>query len=132
MNDPLLGWQCYQCNLGSGSTPTAATFTTADSYHVRAYIEPLGLHLVAQAGTLSTLALDLAAKTLTISFDALGARPPCSYLRLQATKEGTARPGANFVLKTPGGQTVPTVRNAYQITPNADGSQPTTVVLSWQ
>ena len=87
------GWLCFLCNIRlledpqrpAGSPPTAdsaADFMHAgleavvvisprDSYHKRMYIQPLGLYLVAEAGTFAQLQLDMRQQRLNVSFAAL-------------------------------------------------------------
>jgi hypothetical protein len=136
------GWACFMCNLGPSAGASAASFAPGDGYHVRAYIEPLGLWLVAQTGALRALFLDLAAATLRVDFaPALsapaapgGAHPakPFSALRLKVEKHAAGRPGTAWALKDAAGMPVPVVRGAYQFKPNSDDHQGTTVTLSWQ
>jgi hypothetical protein len=141
---PTLGWQCFLCNLGPGATATAASFAPVDSYRVRAFLEPLGVYLVAQAGNLAAIAVDLAARTATITFAPALASPasvagrhatrPFSFLSLLVTKTSApgVRPGSAFALADASGNPVPLVRGAYQITPAASDADGTVVTLSWQ
>ena len=142
--NPAVGWACFLCNLQFSSNQTAS-FVPLDPYKVRVYLEPLGLHLVAQSGYFSQLSLDLtAAKRCTITFlpaaapipastqTAAVAARPYSFIRLQVTKASSFRPGSGFQVLDGAGQPVPVVRGAYQVTPAADDTQPTTVTLTWQ
>ena len=51
------GWQCFLCNLGPGATPTAVSYAVADAYHVRTFVEPLGILVTAMAGNLQVRAM---------------------------------------------------------------------------
>jgi hypothetical protein len=136
------GWACFMCNLGPGARADAASFAPSDGYHVRAFIEPLGLWLVAQTGAFDALFLDLAARALRIDFAPALAAPavpggahatrPFSALRLKVEKPAAAaRPGGGWALKDASGAPVPVVRGAFQFSPNSDDSKGTTVTLSW-
>ena len=135
---PTLGWLCYLCNLAAGSTSSAASFAVADSYHVRAFLEPLGVQLTAEAGNLQAISVDLAAKTATVTFAPATASPasahghasaPFSNLRLNVTKTASSRPGSGFAMKDASGNGVPVVRGAFQLPPAATGA--TTATLTW-
>jgi len=123
------GWACFLCNLGPAVANVSASFAIVDSYRVRAYLEPLGLQLVAAAGTLATIFLDLSAATAVIIFAPASATPaPYTFLRLLLRKEGAARPGSSFTLRQ-AGAAVPMQRGGYMVTPSADGSA--TVQMGW-
>jgi hypothetical protein len=135
INHPSLGWLCYLCNVGASSS-TSITFSPVDAYHVRAYLEPLGLFMVAQAGTIQSVALNLQASSMTVIFDPAvpagsGGSRPWSSLYLQLRKEGASRPGNVWTVTDAKGAPCPLVRNSYQIAPNSDDSQPTTVTITW-
>jgi len=127
------GWACYLCNLAAGASATRAALAPVDGYRLRAYLEPLGLWLVAQAGTLASLDVDLAARSATVTFAPAGAARSYSTLRLAVSKPaGAARPAAaSWVLADASGQPCPLVRGAFQLPPNADDAQPTTATLTW-
>ena len=134
--DPAVGWACFLCNVLGGSS-TAVSVAPADAYHVRAYLEPLGVLLVAQAGVLARLDLDTAARTCVVTFAPAADTPAgarlYSTLRLQAVKASApgVRPGSSFALQDAGGQPVPVVRGAWAITPAASDADPTVVTLTW-
>lgn len=138
MQHPTYGWLCYLCNLAAGSSPTSASFTIVDAYRVRAFIEPLGVQLTAEAGNLQAIAIDLAAKKASITFAPATSSPasvhdhaiaPFSFLRLNVTKSASTRPGSAFALSDAGGNNVPVVRGAFQLPPSASGV--TTATLTW-
>ena len=55
----VYGWQCFLCNVGPGTTPTSVSYAVADSYHVRSFIEPIGILITAMAGNLQVRVLCL-------------------------------------------------------------------------
>ena len=139
---PSMGWICYACNLWEGSSSSAVGFTLADSYHIRSYLEPLGVYLEAQAGNLESIFVNLTARSSTIVFApaldspasvAKHSNRPFSYLRLLVSKNlspSVHRPGQNFKISADG-SVCPQVRGAFQIKPNSDDKVPTVVTLSW-
>jgi hypothetical protein len=138
VSHPTKGWLCYLCNTAAGSTPTYVSFTAVDSYRVRSFLEPLGVQLTAEAGNLQSIALDLAAKKVTITFAPATSSPasardhaaaPFSNLRLKVDKTAAQRPGSNFALADGSGNNVPVVRGAFQFAPAATGA--TTATLTW-
>lgn len=136
------GWACYLCNMAPGASASAASFALEDAYRIRAFLEPLGVFLVAQAGALRAIAVDLAARSAAITFEPSTAAPaaaagpwaarPFSALRLQVTKTAQGRPGSAFAVADAGGVPCPLVRGAFACPPNADDALPTTVVLTWE
>ena len=138
---PGAGWACYLCNLGPGASASSVAFAPVDGYRIRAFIEPIGVFLVAQAGVLRSIAVDFSARTAAIEFEAATAAPaaaagpwaarPFSALRLQVTKTAPSRPGAGFAVAGADSQPCPLVRGAFACAPNANDALPTTVTLSW-
>ena len=114
-------------------------FVPADTYHRQAYLEPLGLWVVAEAGTLASLTLDMGAKTVAVAFvpsAAAGAAAgvggggaPYDFLRLRVSGEAPVDRPFAFTLSQPPGAGV--VRGAYQFPPNPDASQETVAVISF-
>ena len=135
--DALAPWRCYLCNLNVAASQlaTAATFSPADSYRVRAYLEPIGTLLTALAGTISGVAVDLTGRTANVTFAASTANPvPYSSLWLRVDKKTPAgvRPGSAFAVTDAGtGAACPLVRGAYQVTPVGGGAAATTVRVTW-
>ena len=142
--DPLLpfGWACFMCNIGADTNSAVVSFAPGDGYHVRAYLEPLGLFLVAETGAFSAFRLDVSNKNLRIDFAPALAAPaapggvhasrPFSFLRLRAEKPAAGRrPGGAWVVKDSSGAVVPVVRGAFQFAPNPNDSAGTTVTLTW-
>ena len=111
-----------------------------DTFHRAAYLEPLGLWLVAEAGTLQSVALDMAGGrvivTLVSSNEAgaaagLGEGAGAPYAALRLRLEAAApedRPFA-FTIAQPAGAAL--VRGAYSFAPNADPTQPTQAVVDF-
>lgn len=150
--DDTLGPLCYLCDVSLHSTTDAprapnphpnssladhVTITPRDAYRIAAYIEPLGLYITAQCGTLRSLTLGSAATlapheqppapaassgAISISFDA---DAPCSRLRLKLTKTAKSRPGSGF--EVVGGSMV---RGAWEVPP-ASGAEPTVVQVTY-
>lgn len=140
MNHPSYGWLCYLCNLGADSgTPGIVSYSVVDAYQVRSYLEPLGVYLVAEAGNLQSIYLNLNNNTAIITFAPAVSSPasfsqhdaqPFTYLRLSVTQTTTKRPPlSNIAVTDAAGQPCSQVRDAYQIQPS--GSGPTTVYLNW-
>lgn len=57
-------------------------FVPRDLYHRRAYIEPIGLYLIAESGVFERIAVRLAARTVNVTFSPLGTEP-ASRVRLR-------------------------------------------------
>jgi hypothetical protein len=68
------GWQCYLCNLGPGSSAAAVSYAVADAYHVKTFIEPLGLYVTALAGNLQVGQLQITGSSRRVH--SLHAIPP--------------------------------------------------------
>ena len=141
--DAAVGFVCFLCNLLNVSGTTAATFAPTDAYRSRVYVEPLGLHLVAQAGFFAQVALDLGAATCVVTFQPVASWPPSteleagpaySFIRMQLKKttSDSIRPGSSFqVVDSGSGQVAPLVRNAYQISPPTGTTGAAQVIISW-
>lgn len=137
---PGVGWACYLCNLAPGANASYAALVPTDGYGARVYLEPLGLHLVADAGVFAGVAADFAGRTATLTFAPAAASPaggrPYTNLRLRVTKASAPglRPvGSGWALAYAAtGAPVPTSRGGgYDIAPPDDDTQPAVVVLSW-
>lgn len=118
VNHPDLGPSCYLCNMagaasgpGADLTAGAITIKPVDLYRRRVYLEPLALFLTLDAGTFDTVTLDMAAKTIGVTFNSM-AFDNCTYTdrRLRVEKMSAARPGTAFKIAT-----FPVVRNAYVV-----------------
>ena len=72
--DKTLGEVCYLCDLAAvtslGAVVGGVVVTPTDSYRRRVFVEPLGLYIVAQAGTFATLAINIRGQTIGMTFDA--------------------------------------------------------------
>ena len=126
VEDQELGQLCYLCNITVSSDEHQAeyTITPQDPFHARLFIASLGLHVYNQVGTFERASLNLAAKTLTLTFEpAEESAMPFTTRRIIV--EGTAgaqRKATNFALV--GGQRL---RGAYELpaaTPHA--------VVTWE
>ena len=107
-----------------------------DAYRQRFYFEPLGLWVQSDAGRIESVAFDLKAKTLDVTFQAAKSTPAggqtYSAIRLRADKvaRGTSRPGTNFTVSRPTAG-VTQSRSAWEIVPPAPTAT-LTVTLSWK
>jgi hypothetical protein len=72
--------------------------TPTDSFHTKLFIEPLSLYVAFEAGTMASVALDLAAKTAVVTMQADTASSFTST-RVRLVKTSTARPGTGFNVK---------------------------------
>ena len=133
-NHTTLGPLCFLCDLAPPAGNGVLTLTPRDTYRVRAYLEPLGLWLVAEAGLLESVALDVAGRAVTVSL-APGAAaaaaaglpsPPYDNLRLRVEQAAPTDRGFAFTLKEPAGAQV--VRGAYQFPPAAGGGATRAVI----
>ena len=104
VHDPVIGEQCYLCDLRNTTASSTVHIVPRDSYRNRVYIEPLALYLQAQAGTFENLELNLVAQSLRV-FDAGSTAPsaPFNKLRLKLSKVAAVgvRPGTNFRVSQP-------------------------------
>ena len=82
-----------------------------DSYRQRAYLEPLGLYMQADAGLFKSIALDMDARSIEIEFE--DANATFTARRLRLNKEGLTRPGQNFRASRP--SSVSVARGAFEI-----------------
>jgi hypothetical protein len=130
-----LGTLCFLCDA-DGALPGAVTLTPRDTYHVRAYLEPVGLWLVAEAGLLANVSLAAGAATVTVVFKpstaaaAAAGMPAAPYHALRLRLEQAAptdRPFA-FSLTAPAGAQL--VRGAYEFAPNPDANGVTTAIIA--
>jgi len=137
VNHPVLGWQCYLCNLDIDKSTSIVNWTPTDPYHVRSYIEPLGTLFIAETGNFSSFSYDNTKQTITITFSPATLTPGSSrlfsYFRLQINKktDTTIRPGTNFQVFDSEGKACPLVRNAYQINPTSNDDMMTTVTVTY-
>jgi hypothetical protein len=133
---PLLGPLCFMCDIATVNN--RMTVYPRDTYHIRAFIEPLGLWLVVEAGRISSISLlwPLAGNSgnLTITFESsndTAARAGLSIapynvlrLRIEATAPDV-RPYSFDIADTS------IVRGAYEITPNSDSTMTTAIQVQW-
>ena len=119
-----LGWLCFLCGL-SPAQPSPShnyTITPHDSFGVRAYVEPLGLWLVLQAGRFSRIDVNPTGKTVGVTVEAnwAGGTPaagshasPVARLQLRTPALATGRRAASG-FKVVGGKMA---RGAWEVTP---------------
>lgn len=135
-----LGTLCYLCTATTNATTGISTITPEDAYHRRVFIQPLGLYLVANAGTIGRVELQAAREqtsTVSLFFNAteFGERP---WTRLSLTLE---RPGvmarqnssSSGCTVTHNGERVapvPTDAHTFSFLPAAQPTQETEVLLA--
>jgi Family of unknown function (DUF5695) len=66
---PDLGILCFLCDAVGTSITKPITIIPRDTYHIRAYIAPIGLWLVAEAGMFHNITYDSTASLVTICFE---------------------------------------------------------------
>lgn len=107
---------CFQCDIvtdGVGSDDTVV-FVPRDSYRLRAYLEPLGLHLQLDTGIFKSISLSLTSRRVEIEFDTSApSNSTFSIRRLRIDKEGVNRPGKNFKITEPTAAELK--RSAYEV-----------------
>jgi len=164
VNHKTLGPLCYLCDISGAdlvlSAPAAAlvggaradayggaddanartavsgSFSLTDAYRQRFYFEPLGLWVQSDAGRIDTVAFNLNAKTLSVTFQAAQDTPAgeqsYSVIRLRADKvaRGTSRPGNNFTVTGPT-TGVTQSRSAWEIVPPKSPAAAATVTFTW-
>ena len=122
VHDAELGTLCFLCDARAGAD--VAVVTPTDAYRIAAFVQPLGLYIQAQCGTLRSLTLRPsallgsgpgpgAAATFEVTFDG-GA--PCAALRPVLGKTAKAMPGGDFSVVG-----ARLVRGAYELKPAAGG-----------
>jgi len=133
-NHATLGMLCFMCEIVN-ATASSTTIVPRDTYHIRAFLSPVGLWAVAEAGLLASVTLDTSARTIAIVFasgstaaaSAGTTSAPYDTLRLRVEQAApTSRP-FSFTLTSPAG--APLVRGAYAFAPAGSGT--TTAVLSY-
>ena len=148
-----LGPLCFLCTAAASATITdnsinssstaamradgaagvqSVVITPEDAYHRRIFIEPLALYLVAQAGIIARVQLQLSSKHIAVVFNTTEwGQTPWSQLRLVVKKTSSARPGNTFVVSKDGTPVphVATDNTTYAFKPVPGGE--TTVALSW-
>ena len=129
-----LGTLCFMCDA-AGALPGPVTITPRDTYHVRAFLAPLGLWLVAEAGMLHNVTLAAGSQSVTVVFEpaavaaaAAGmATPPYTNLRLRVEQAAPSDRPFAFHLTAPAGAQI--LRGAYEFAP-AQGGGVTTAVIA--
>jgi len=103
---------CFLCDLTPVQNSSELTLAPRDSYRQRVYLEPLGLYLVAEAGTFESITVDLNNRRLEVNFVEASSHSSFTTRRLRVTKESIARPGSNFKVTMPAN--APLIRGAYE------------------
>ncbi len=133
-NHTTLGPVCFLCDLAPPAGDGVLTILPRDTYRVRAYLAPLGLWLVAEAGLLESVALNAAARTVTVAFAPAAAAaaaaglpaPPYDKLRLRFEQAAPTDRAYAFALTQPAG--APLMRGAYELSPAAGGAHTLAVI----
>lgn len=127
VNHTALGWLCFLCDA-SPTEGGGVTVTPRDSYHMRAFLEPLGLYFTAQTGTLAAVAWLPSNATIVVTFAASTPQPPLySALRLVVQSTAATRAFAATLVWP----AAPMERGAYAILP-APGGGTTQAVFQYQ
>jgi hypothetical protein len=83
---PRLGTLCFLCTATNGTVGGAVTLTPEDAYRRRVFVQPLGLYLVAVAGTIAQVEVEMPLRRVSLVFNATEwGETPWSQLRLRAT-----------------------------------------------
>ena len=113
--DPELGTLCFLCDITDAEAGDHARTRIAlrDAYRIAIYIEPLGLYITSQCGTISAVEIPkvAAATYILVAFDKAS---HCDKRRLQLSKTAKARPGQSFRVE---GANL--VRGAFEMDVNA-------------
>lgn len=127
VDDPQLGPLCFLCDLDAGAPRDGGRaaaphrIVPRDAYGIAVFLEPLGLYLTSQCGTIAAVVLpatDGSAKGGASFSVAFSAGAPCEALRLVLTKTAKVRPGTGFAVE---GASL--VRGAYEVAPVAGGGE---------
>ena len=116
---------------------STVTVLPRDTYHIRAYLAPLGLWLVAEAGSLASVSLSLASRRVTVLFESSAAaaaaagmsRAPYELLRLRFEQAAPGQRGFSFSLAEPAGASL--VRGAWAFAPNGNETEGTEAVIAF-
>ena len=146
---PTLGPLCYLCDLaivapsatatanpetagGAGSSTGVFELWPRDAYRQRVYLEPLGLWLQADAGTFTSVRVDLHKRQIIVRFAADAASPP-SYSKLRLRADQVSRPGLRPAMKhirPVGSPMAQYVRAAWELAPLTAGAA-LNVTMTW-
>merc|ERR1711957_831850 len=119
---PVNGPLCFQCNLDQDEN-RRAVITPRDSYRQRVYLEPLGLYLQSDAGTIARVdwmqpSVDFA---IVVYFAESPKGETFTTRRLRVDKVSTDRPGGAF--EVPGDVSSVTVTYNYTLPSSPSTSQ---------
>jgi hypothetical protein len=132
VNHTLLGWRCFLCNAVPGAGATSVTIFPRDSFRVRVFVEFLGLFLRAWTGAIDNVVVDLAASTVTVTFEAPGA-PSAAWdaeyrlANVRETEQTRIRPE---LITAPEAGATPYSFYRLEVTNSAPGSRPFTFTLT--
>ena len=134
---PVLGNMCFMCIASAGANGSLLV-EPRDMYRRRAYLGPLGLWLVAEAGLLRSVELAADAASVTVLFEPSataaaaagvpGTAAPYSALRLRVEQAAPGDRPFAFALSAPAGTQL--VRGAYAFAPSADDGATTQAVVA--
>ena len=123
VHHPSLGWLCFLCGITPAQPAPSQNYTITphDSFGVRAYVEPLGLWLVLQAGKFSRIDVNPAGETVSVRVEAnwvsastvASQASPVARLQLSTPALATDRRAASG-FKVVGGKMV---RGAWEVVP---------------
>jgi len=113
---PVNGPLCFQCNLDQDEN-RRAVITPRDSYRQRVYLEPLGLYLQSDAGTIARVdwmqpSVDFA---IVVYFVESPKGETFTTRRLRVDKVSTDRPGVDFEVVIDASRKASKVRGAFEI-----------------
>lgn len=137
-NHTSLGPLCFMCDITSAPSATATTFVPRDMYHRRAFLEPIGLWIVSEAGRFVSVTLDTTAHTVTVEMESVddageGAgmpgKAPFTSFRLRVEASAPVDRPFQFAWQAPSDGQV--VRGAYSFAPNAIPTATTMAVISF-
>ena len=134
-NHSTLGLLCFMCD--AAPTGSSVVVTPRDTYHVRAFIEPLGLWLVAEAGRFASFTVGPTtgpSGAVTVSFESqadsasAAGSPTAPYRSLRLRVEASAPDTRPFSFSM---SDASVVRGAYEFAPNPDVHGETVATVSW-
>lgn len=97
INHPEFGWQSFGGNVTAGATVSVKPL---DSFRKRVYIAPFGLYLTLEAGTVETVEINPATKSVKLALSPKGQFTPDAVLRVEQPAKvagvGTFAPTGTF------------------------------------
>lgn len=136
-NHPQLGPLCFMCDVEVNANGNLYIIPR-DTYHIRAFLEPLGLWMVAEAGRIASISLpwplSSSSGSVTIEFEssnstaAMAGLSIAPYNSLRLRIEASAPDARPYSFSVNGASLV---RGAFEITPNPNSGINTDVVIQW-